>query len=166
MGNYYDLPDCATYQGGQDPGRACVPEKGSAQNSVFRATNYPSGGVNPANPKRVVVTYGSYINRDSDETNGCVPAGFSSFGTNLFTGVKTPGACSNKILFSQSNNGGKTFTGTTTDPRKMPVVTTAPRQVHTDQWFAVGRVTRPREPWPSPTTTGNTETARPTATWT
>ena len=135
VGNYYDLPDCATYQGGQDPGRACVPEKGSAQNSVFRATNYPSGGVSPANPKRVVVTYGSYINRNSDETNGCVPAGFSQFGTNLFTGVKTPGACSNKIIFSQSNNGGKTFTGTTTDPRKMPVVNTAPRQVHTDQWF-------------------------------
>jgi hypothetical protein len=135
VGKYYDLPDCATYQGGQDAGVACVPEKGSAQNSVFRATNYPSGGVNPANPRQVVVTYGSYINRNSDETNGCVPKGFTSFLTNLYTGVKAPGACSNKILISESDNGGKTFTGTTTDPRKLPVVTTAPRQVHTDQWF-------------------------------
>jgi hypothetical protein len=77
VGNYYDLPDCATYQGGQDAGVLCVPEKGSAQNSVFRATNYPSGGVSPANPRQVAVTFGSYINRNSDETNGCVPQGFS-----------------------------------------------------------------------------------------
>jgi hypothetical protein len=136
VGNYYDLPDCATYQGGQDAGVLCVPEKGKAQNSIFRATNYPSGGVNPANRRQVVVTFGSYINRNSDETNGCVPQGFSSAtGGNLYTGVKTPGACSNKILISESDNGGKTFTGTTTDPRKMPVVTTAPGQVHTDQWW-------------------------------
>ena len=136
VGNYYDLPDCATYQGGQDAGVLCVPEKGKAQNSIFRATNYPSGGVNPTNRRQVVVTFGSYINRNSDETNGCVPQGFSSAtGGNLYTGVKTPGACSNKILISESDNGGKTFTGTTTDPRKMPVVTTAPGQVHTDQWW-------------------------------
>ncbi len=47
VGNFYDLPDCATYQGGQDLFRACVPEKGQSMNSVFRATNYPSGAVNP-----------------------------------------------------------------------------------------------------------------------
>src|SRR5689334_11593826 len=41
VSDYYDLPDCETYQG-QDPGRSCVPEKGSTQNSFFRATNYPS----------------------------------------------------------------------------------------------------------------------------
>ncbi|MDR3034402.1 MAG: glycoside hydrolase [Kitasatospora sp.] len=136
VGNYYDLPDCATYQGGQDAGVLCVPEKGAAQNSVFRATNYPSGGVNPNKPRQVVVTFGSYINRNSDETNGCVPQGFSSTtGGNLYAGVKKAGACSNKILISESDNGARTFTGTTTDPRKMPVVTTAPRQVHTDQWW-------------------------------
>ena len=27
VGDYFDLPDCATYQGGADAGRACVPEK-------------------------------------------------------------------------------------------------------------------------------------------
>jgi hypothetical protein len=135
VGNYNDLPDCATYQGGQDAGRACVPEKGTAQNSVFRATNYPSGGVNPTNPNQVVVTYGSYINRDSNESNGCTPAGLTGFGTNLYTGVKTPGACNNKILFSVSNNAGASFTGTTVDQRLMPVVNTAPRQRRTDQWF-------------------------------
>ena len=136
VANYNDLPDCATYQGGQDLGRACVPEKGSAQNSVFRATNYPSGGVNPRNPSQVVVTFGSYINRDSNESNGCTPAGTSSVtGNNLYTGVKTPGACSNKILLSVSSDRGSTFTGTTTDPRKLPVVTTASGQANTDQWF-------------------------------
>jgi hypothetical protein len=33
VGDYYDLPDCATYQGGQDAGRACVPEKSPTANS-------------------------------------------------------------------------------------------------------------------------------------
>ena len=136
VADYYDLPDCATYQAGQDAFRACVPEKGSATNSVFRATNYPSGAVNPRNPSQVAVTFGSYINRDSNESNGCVPAGFSATtGVNLYTGVKTAGACSNKILLSVSNNGGSTFTGTTTDPRALPVVTTARGQSSTDQWW-------------------------------
>ena len=51
VGDYYDLPDCDTYQGdGADPGRACVPEKGPTSHSIFRATNYPSGAVNPNEP--------------------------------------------------------------------------------------------------------------------
>jgi len=135
VGNYNDLPDCLTFQG-QDAFRACVPEKGSAQNSVFRATNYPSGAVNPTNPQQVAVTFGSYINRDSNESNGCKPAGISATtGNNLFTGVKTAGACNNKILLSVSNDGGATFTGTTTDQRKLPVVNTASGQATTDQWW-------------------------------
>ena len=74
VGDYYDLPDCATYQGtGSDPGRDCVPEKGTSTNSVFRADNYPIGAVDPTDPNRVVVTYGSYINRDSNEARGCTP---------------------------------------------------------------------------------------------
>lgn len=134
--DFYDLPDCATYQGGQDAFRACVPEKGSAQNSVFRAANYPSGAVNPTNPRQVAVTVGSYINRYSNESNGCTPAGISpATGQDLYTGVKTPGACNNKIMLSMSGDGGSTFTGSTIDPRKMPVVTTARRQARTDQWF-------------------------------
>jgi hypothetical protein len=137
VANYNDLPDCDMYQGaGQDAGRACVPEKGKGMNSVFRATNYPVGQVDPTNSSKVVVTFGSYINKDSNESNGCAPAGLQPvFGTNLYTGVKTPGACSNKILISVSTNGGATFTGTTTDPRLLPVVNQAPGQVHTDQWW-------------------------------
>jgi hypothetical protein len=136
VANYYDLPDCATYQGGQDPGRACVPEKGPAQNSVFRADNYPSGAVNPVNPKQVAVTFGSYINRDSKEANGCVPAGINAATAQpLYTGVKPAGACNNKIVLSVSGDGGATFTGTTADPRNLPVVNTAAGQARTDQWF-------------------------------
>jgi hypothetical protein len=90
---FFDLPDCATYQGGQDLGRACVPEKGASMNSVFRATNYPVGGVNPRDPSQVVVSYGSYLSRTSNETNGCVPQGFSpTTGQSLYAGVKTEGA--------------------------------------------------------------------------
>ncbi len=135
VSDYYDLPDCATYQGGQDPGRACVPEKGNTTNSVFRATNYPSGSVNPRDKNQVVVTFGSYINKHSNEANGCVPTGFSVAGINLYTGVKTPGACNNDILISTSNDGGKTFTGTNTDPRKLDSVNNSHAQATTDQFW-------------------------------
>lgn len=135
VGDYYDLPDCATYQGGQDAGRACVPEKGSSTHSVFRATNLPVGAVNPKKANQVIVTYGSYINVHSNESNGCVPAGFSPFGINVYTGVKTPGACNNDILISVSNNGGASFTGTTTDPRVMTSINTKPGQATTDQFW-------------------------------
>jgi len=136
VSDYYELPDCATYQAGQDFGRACVPEKGATANSVFRATNYPSGVVDPTNPNRVVVTFGSYINQHSNEANGCVPTGFSpATGQNLYTGVKTPGACNNDILISVSNDKGTTFSGTAADPRVEPVVTTDPGQATTDQWW-------------------------------
>jgi hypothetical protein len=136
VGDYYDLPDCATYQHGADFGRACVPEKNATANSIFRATNYASGEVDPTNASHVVVTYGSYINRHSNESNGCAPAGISpATGQDLYTGVKTPGACNNDILVSQSTNGGATFTGTATDPRLMPVATTDPGQATTDQFW-------------------------------
>jgi hypothetical protein len=135
VGDYYDLPDCMTYQG-DDPGRACVPEKGSSTRSVFRATNYPSGSVDPRNPKRVVVTYGSYINKDSKESNGCTPAGFDEdFGTNLFTGVKKAGACNNDILVSTSTNAGSSFSGAATDPRNTTTVTRSRAQRTTDQFW-------------------------------
>lgn len=137
VGDYYDLPDCDSYQGtGADPFRSCVPEKGTSHNSVFRATNYPAGAVDPSG--RVVVTYGSYISRDSNESLGCTPAGFAADGLNLFTGVKT-GGCNNDILYSVSTNRGRSFTGTTVDPRRMPVVTDGRAQATTDQfWQATG----------------------------
>jgi hypothetical protein len=135
VSDYYELPDCLAAQG-SDPFRACVPEKGTAKNSVFRAANYPSGGVNPTNPNQVVVTVASYINRDSNESNGCTPDGFNpATGGNLYTGTKTAGACNNKIMLSVSNNAGASFTGSTRDPRQLPVVNTAPGQERSDQWF-------------------------------
>jgi hypothetical protein len=135
VSDYYDLPDCETYQG-DDAGRACVPEKGSSTLSVFRATNYPSGAVNPQDSRQVVVTFGSYINRHSNEANGCMPDSFSSdTGQDLYTGVKTPGACNNDVVLSTSSNGGASFTGTTTDPRLETTVTQDRRQRTTDQFW-------------------------------
>ena len=133
--NYYDLPDCATYQGGADFGRACVPEKGATTNSIFRASNYPSGAVNPLNPAQVVVTVGSYINAHSNESNGCIPNGLAPSGNNDFIGVKTPGACNNDILLSVSNDAGVTFTGGGTDPRQLTTVTQSSGQATSDQWW-------------------------------
>jgi hypothetical protein len=136
VSDYYDLPDCATYQKGRDFGRACIPEKNATNDSVFRATNYSTGAVNPTNPAQVVVTLGSYINPHSNEANGCVPTGFSpATGQDLYTGVKTPGACNNDILESVSNDGGLTFTGTTTDPRAETTVNQDPAQAVSDQFW-------------------------------
>ena len=135
VSDYYDLPDCATYQGGQDAGRACVPEQSASMNSVFRAANYPSGQVRPGNNSQVVITFGSYINKHSNESNGCTPAGFAPSGNNAYTGVKTPGACNNDILISVSHDGGATFTGTTTDPRQLTSATNSKAQARTDQFF-------------------------------
>jgi hypothetical protein len=82
------------------------------------------------------VTFGSYINQHSNESNGCVPAGFNpDTGDNLYTGVKTPGACTNDILESVSNDGGATFTGTATDPRALTTVNQEPGQATTDQFW-------------------------------
>jgi hypothetical protein len=121
VSDFYDLPDCETYQDGKDPGRACVPEKGPTSNSYFRAANYPSGAVNPRRPNDVQVTFGSYINRHSKESNGCVPLGYNpdTFQA-LYEGVKEPGACNNDILVSRSSNRGASFTGTAQDVRTLP----------------------------------------------
>ena len=134
VGQYYDLPDCGTYQAGQDEGRSCVPEQGSQQDSVFRATNYPSGAVDPTNSSHIAVTYGSYISKDSTAP-GCTPNGTDpDFFIPLYSGVKT-GGCANKIMVSVSIDHGTSFDGTGTDPRTQNVVPQAPAQVHTDQWF-------------------------------
>jgi hypothetical protein len=132
---YYDLPDCLQYQG-SDPFRACVPETGPSTNSVFRATNYPVGSVNPKNPNQVVVTIGSYINQDSNASNGCTPQGFDpDTGQGLYSAVKVAGGCNNKILVSTSTNGGTSFSGTNADPRTEPTANPDPGQATTDQFW-------------------------------
>ena len=85
------------------------------------------------------MTFGSYINKDSNESNGCAPMGFASNGNPTYTGVKTPGACANKILLSVSNDGGGTFTGTGADPRTEELVTQSRGQTHTDQFWQWAR---------------------------
>jgi hypothetical protein len=133
--DFYDLPDCDTYQGaGKNPGRNCVPEKGAGTNSIFRAANYPMVTVHPSDPRRVVVTTGSYINRDSNEGNGCTPAGLTPSLGSLYTGVKN-GGCNNSIVLTVSTNAGASFTGTATDVRRLPVIGGNAAQARTDQFF-------------------------------
>jgi hypothetical protein len=137
VADFYDLPDCATYQG-EDEGVACVPEKGETTNSTFRAANYPSGAVNPRDPSEVDVTFGSYLNRHSNEGNGCVPQGVDEDTLlPLYDGVKTPGACNNDVLVSRSTNAGRRFTGTGRDVRELPSVRPGdPRADQFWQWAA------------------------------
>jgi len=137
VATYNEFPDCPPSQGGQNPGQegTCLPEKGPTQNAIFRTANYPVAAIDPVNGD-IVVTYGSYINKDSNPSNGCIPQGVDvNDGGELYAGVKTVGACSNKILESISTNGGASFNGDISDPTTMPVVTDAPGQQHTDQWF-------------------------------
>jgi hypothetical protein len=137
VADYYDLPDCLTYQG-TSAGVACVPEKAASSNSFFRAANYPSGAVNPRDPDEIVVSFGSYINGRSNEHNGCVPRGFNPDTLlALYDGVKTPGRCNNDILTSVSHDAGKTFTGGTADVRALPSVRADdPRADQFWQWAA------------------------------
>ena len=144
VANYHDFPDCATYQGGQNLFETCIPEKAATQNSIFRATNYPVGAIDPVNGA-IVVTFGSYISRYSSPATGCVPQGFTPIGSSLYSGVKVAGACSNKILESVSTNGGASFNGTITDPTTLTVVSAAPAQRATDQWFHWADFTRDGE---------------------
>ena len=133
VGDYDELPDCQATQG-QDAGRACVPERGASKNSYFRASQSPIGAVDPTNPKRVLVTYGSYLNRNSNEGTGCTPTGLSALGLNTYRGAKD-GGCNNDIIVSTSTDGAKTFSGGAIDPRMMPVVTTDNKQAKTSQFW-------------------------------
>jgi hypothetical protein len=140
VADFYELPDCVTYQNA-NPFFPCVPEKGESQNSIFRAGNYPSATVDPLDPDQIEVTLGSYINRHSNEENGCVPAGYNPDTLlPLYTGVKEPGACNNDIVVSRSTDGGLTFTGGTTDVRELPAVrNNDPRADQFFQWAASDR---------------------------
>jgi hypothetical protein len=69
----------------------------------------------------VVIDFGSYINKNSNESGGCVPNGFSGFGNPLYTGATT--VCNNQIVRAASTDGGATFSGGT-DPRALPTVAT------------------------------------------
>ena len=137
VANYNDLPDCPTYQGGQDPFRSCVPEKGSSQDSVFRAANYPSGAVNPANPNQVVVTIASYNSRDSNPSNGCTPTASTRHRSIRCTSAsRQAGACSNKILLQRLEQRRRHVPRDQKgSPESLPVVDRDPAQATTDQWF-------------------------------
>ena len=58
------------------------------------------------------MTFGSYINRHSNETNGCVPQGFNpDTAQALYDGVKTAGACNNDIVVSSSRDARQVVHG-------------------------------------------------------
>jgi hypothetical protein len=141
VADFHDLPDCETYQGGAGGGSGCVPEKGDSQNSFFRAANYPVGAVNPQDPREVTVTFASYINSHSNESNGCVPRGINPENfLPLYDGVKEAGACNNDVLVSRSLDRGSTFTGGSTDVRELPAVrNNDPRADQFWQWSAFDR---------------------------
>ena len=141
VGEFYDLPDCATYthEAGSF-GRACVPTAPLTKKSVFRATNYPSPVA--LSNDRIVITYGSYINRHSHQQRAagdgyCKPNGlYDATFLPLYEGVGQTNGCNNDIIASTSNNGGASFNGTATSVRRMPVVSDEnPNGQLADQFF-------------------------------
>jgi hypothetical protein len=134
VADYYDLPDCVTYTG-HDAGSPCVPTAPLSDRSIFRASNYPSGTVARG---RIVVSFGSYINRHSNPARGnCRPAGISATTfLNLFDGVGRVGGCNNDIVVSVSTNGGASFTGTHARVDRLQTASTESRSGPlADQWF-------------------------------
>ena len=135
VSDFNDLPDCLTYTG-HDPGRACVPTAPLSDRSIFRATNYPSAVATSNN--RIVVSLASYINEHSNPTRGnCTPDGFSATtGLNLYTGVGERNGCNNDIVLSVSDDGGASFTGTTTPVAELPSLSDErPGGQLADQWW-------------------------------
>ena len=61
--------------------------KGSSVTPVFRAGNYASGAVDPANGAVVKIC----MNKDSASPNGCAPAGLTANRDTLYTGGKDGG---------------------------------------------------------------------------
>ena len=113
-GDFYDLPDCLTYQG-KNPFRGCIPEKAPTTNSYLPRGQLPAGRRGPAPPGpdrgHLRLLHQPPLQRDQRlHTAGLSPA----TGINRYVGVKD-GGCNNDILLSASTDGGRTFTGTTAD---------------------------------------------------
>jgi hypothetical protein len=134
---FYDVPECAPGDGSAgalfNRGGTCLGTadvNGGTDRSHFRASNYPSGVVDPNDPNTIYVHVGSYVNVLSHETAGSrTPAGVDPVtGNNRFAG-----SCRNHILQSISTNGGLSFDGTELDPRDLPVVDGDGPNAH--QWF-------------------------------
>lgn len=145
VSQFYDLPDCVTYTG-DDAFRSCVPTAPASNVSVFRAVNYASGAADPTNASKLYVTFGSYINPDSNPSNApghgqCTPNGLNSTTfLNLYTGVGAVNGCNNDILLSTSSDGGTTWTGQTTPPASGTVVSNESGQL-ADQWWQWAGIT-------------------------
>ena len=140
VADYYEFPDCATYQNGQDAGRACVPEKGPTANSIFRATNISTGVVNPNDPSDVAVVFGPTSTVTRKESSGCTPTGFAGTGNPTYDGVKGTGGCNNDIVISTSSDGGQSFNGTTHERAEAPGRDDGPWPGNHGSVLAVGRL--------------------------
>ena len=128
VGDYYDLPDCDTYQGaGADPlPRLRAGEGRPATTRCSAPSTTRSARSTRPTPNRVVVTFGSYINRNSNETRGCTPDRLRRRRHQHSTpGSRTAAATTTSSTASPTNRGAS-FSGTTIDPRQLPVVTDQP----------------------------------------
>jgi hypothetical protein len=142
VSDYYDLPDCVTYQG-EDPGVGCVPEKGrrttrsSARPTTQSAPSTRATRARSTSPSPATST----ATPTETRRNPCVPQGYNpdTF-QSLYTGVKTPGACNNDIVISRSGNGGRSFTGGSRDVRTLPAARDGDNQADQFwQWAAFDR---------------------------
>ncbi len=93
------------------------------------------------------MTFGSYINKDSKESNGCAPAGFSpDTGLNLYTGVKTAGCVQQRDPDQRLERRRRdVHRGTAADPRDERPSTRIRRQATDGPVLAVGGLQRRRQ---------------------
>ena len=132
---------------GDDPGRACVPGEGADV-----AFDLPGDelSVGRRQPERIPRRSWSPTARTSTRARRSRTAAhrpvLGDAGINQYTGVKTSGACNNKILLSVSSNAGASFTGGAAgaDPRTQTTVN-VPHQAGSDQWWQWAAFNKRRE---------------------
>jgi hypothetical protein len=140
VAKFYDLPDCYTYTG-DDLFRSCVPTQPRSHVSVFRAADYPSAAADPTDPNKIYVTFGSYINPDSNRAlprghGHCAPNGLSSVTfLNLYKDVNDINGCNNDILLSVTDDGGKTWSADQSGPEHATVVSNEGGTTLANQWW-------------------------------
>ena len=141
VADYYDLPDCDTYQGaGADPVRACVPEKGTVDQLGLPCHQLPVGGGRPhrQQPGRGHLRLLHQPQLQRDQRLHARP-GSPPTGSTPYAGVKDRRLQQRHRLSASRPTAARRSPAPPSTRGSCPVVTDSARQASTDQfWQGVG----------------------------
>ena len=104
VGDFYDLPDCETYQDGNGGGAAACPRRARRRTRSSAPPTTRPAAVDPRDDDEVVVTL-RLVHQPALEGEQRLRAARATTRTRslpLYAGVKTRGACNNDIVVSRS----------------------------------------------------------------